>query len=51
MYTASLSKVRYTLLPISARKQLGELPDDMATKVNIVYYADPADAFVKAILE
>ena len=39
------------LMPISARRQLLELPDEMATKVNIVFYADPADAFMKAILE
>lgn len=39
------------LMPISARKQLLDLLDEMATKVNIVFYADPADAFVKAILE
>ena len=25
--------------------------NEMATKVNIVFYADPADAFMKAILE
>jgi len=39
------------LMPVSARRQLLELPDDMATKVNIVFYANPADAFMKAILE
>ncbi|MHB9053513.1 MAG: BREX system Lon protease-like protein BrxL [Thermoleophilia bacterium] len=39
------------LMPISARRQLLDFPDDMATKVNIVFYSDPADAFVKGILE
>ncbi len=39
------------LMPVSARRQLLDLPDEMATKVNIVFYADPADAFMKAILE
>lgn len=39
------------LLPISARRQLFELPDDMATKVRIEFYADPVDAFMKAIVE
>ena len=39
------------LMPISARRQLLELPDEMATKINIVFYSDPADAFMKAILE
>lgn len=39
------------LMPISSRRQLLDLPDEMATKVNIVFYADQADAFLKAILE
>jgi len=38
-------------MPISTRRQLLDLPDEMETKVNIVFYADPADAFMKAILE
>ena len=37
------------LIPVSARKQLFDLPDDMATKVGIQYYKDPADALVKAL--
>ncbi len=39
------------LMPISSRRQLLDLPDDMATKVNIVFYGDATDAFAKAILE
>jgi ATP-dependent Lon protease len=39
------------LMPISSRRQLLDLPDDMATKVNIMFYADSADAFMKAIVE
>ena len=39
------------LMPIAARRQLLDLPDEMATKINIVFYADPADAFMKAIIE
>ena len=39
------------LMPISSRRQLLDLPDEMATKVNIVFYSDAADAFAKAILE
>ena len=39
------------LMPISSRRQLLDLPDEMATKINIVFYSDPADAFLKAILE
>jgi ATP-dependent Lon protease len=39
------------LMPIASRRQLLELPDELATKVNIVFYADAADALMKAILE
>ena len=39
------------LMPVSSRRQLLELPDEMATKVNIVFYSDAGDAFAKAILE
>ena len=39
------------LMPISSRKQLFNLSDDMATKISIDFYADPADAFAKAVLD
>ncbi len=39
------------LMPISARKQLFNLSDEMATKISIEFYADPADAFIKSVLE
>jgi len=39
------------LMPISSRKQLFELPDDLATKVTVVYYADAKDALLKALSE
>lgn len=39
------------LMPVSARKQLFELPDDLATKVTVVYYADAKDALLKALSE
>lgn len=39
------------LMPISSRRLLLELPDEMATKLNIVFYADPADAFMKALVD
>ncbi len=38
-------------MPVSARKQLFELSDDMATKVNIQFYSDAQDALIKAIVE
>jgi ATP-dependent Lon protease len=39
------------LLPVSTRKQMMELPDELATKVNIVFYADVRDALLKALAE
>ena len=39
------------LLPVSARKQMLELPDELATKVNIIFYADVRDALMKALVE
>jgi ATP-dependent Lon protease len=36
---------------VSSRKQLNDLSDDMATKVDVVYYADARDALLKAVLE
>ena len=39
------------LMPISARKQLFDLPDALATKISIEFYADPKDAFLKALAE
>lgn len=39
------------LLPVSCRRQLLDLSDDMATKIDIQFYADARDALLKAILE
>ena len=39
------------LIPVSARKQLFELSDDMATRVNVQFYSDTLDALLKALLE
>lgn len=39
------------LMPISARKQLFGLSDEMATKISIEFYADSADAFIKSVIE
>ena len=39
------------LMPISARRQLNDLPDDLWTKISIEFYADAPDAFVKSIVE
>ena len=39
------------LMPVSARRALLDLSDDMATRVNIQFYSEPADALLKALLE
>ncbi len=39
------------LMPVSARRQLNDLPDELWTKINIEFYSDAPDAFFKAILE
>ena len=38
-------------MPVSSRKQLFDLPDDLATKLTVVYYADARDALLKALIE
>lgn len=37
------------LMPVSARKQLVDLSDEMATKVTIQFYADAREALIKAL--
>ena len=39
------------LMPVSARKQLAALSDEMATKVNVLFYSDIREAFVKAVAD
>lgn len=39
------------LMPVSCRKQLFDLSDDMATKVDVQFYSDARDALLKAILD
>ena len=38
------------LMPVSARKQLFDLSDDMATRINVQFYSDTTDALLKALL-
>jgi ATP-dependent Lon protease len=38
-------------MPISSRKQLFNLSDDMVTKITIEYYGDSADAFFKVVMD
>jgi ATP-dependent Lon protease len=37
------------LMPVSARKQLFDLSDDMATKITVQFYADAREALLKAL--
>lgn len=39
------------LMPVSCRRQLFDLSDDMATKIDIQFYSDARDALLKAIAE
>jgi ATP-dependent Lon protease len=38
------------LVPVSARRQLLDLSDDVATRIQVVYYLDAVDALRKGIL-
>ena len=39
------------VMPVSARRQLFELSDDMATRINVLFYSDTPDALLKALVE
>ena len=39
------------LMPVTARRALNDLPDEVWTKVKIEFYGDPADAVFKALVE
>ena len=39
------------LIPVSARRQLFDLSDDMATRLNVQFYSDATDALLKALLD
>lgn len=39
------------LMPVTCRRQLFDLSDDMATKIDIQFYSDARDALLKAIVE
>jgi len=52
MAELSVDKQAQTLLmPVSARRQLNDLPDDLWTKINIEFYKDTQDAVFKALIE
>ena len=39
------------LMPVSARRQLNDLSDDMATKLTVLFYSDAKDALVKSLAD
>ena len=39
------------LMPVTTRKQLFELPDEIATRVTVIFYSDARDALLKALNE
>ena len=39
------------LMPVSSRRQLFELPDEMATKIDVQFYSDAREALIKALCE
>jgi ATP-dependent Lon protease len=39
------------LMPVAARRQLNDLPDELWTKISIEFYKDAADAVFKALDE
>jgi ATP-dependent Lon protease len=39
------------LMPVTCRRQLFDLSDDMATKIDIQFYSDAKDALLKAMVE
>jgi len=40
-----------TLFPVSARRQLNDLSDEMAARITIIYYVDVRDALLKAMAD
>lgn len=39
------------LIPVSARRQLNDLSDEMATKLTVLYFSDAREALIKALGE
>jgi ATP-dependent Lon protease len=39
------------LMPVSCRKQLVDLSDDLATRITAVFYSDAREALIKAIAD
>lgn len=39
------------LMPVAARRQLNDLPDELWTKINIEFYKDASDVVFKSLVE
>jgi ATP-dependent Lon protease len=39
------------LMPVAARRQLNDLPDELWTRISIEFYNDAADTVVKALVD
>ena len=39
------------LIPVSARRQLNDLSDNMATKIVVLFYTDIREALIKALAD
>jgi ATP-dependent Lon protease len=44
-------QAKVLLMPVSARRGLNDLPDDLWTKISIEFYMDPEDAVFKGLEE
>ena len=44
-------QAKVLLMPVSARRALNDLPDDLWTKISIEFYKDPEDAVFKGLEE
>ena len=49
--TAIEKQATTLLMPVAARRQLFDLPDELATKINFEFYGDAEDAVFKAMME
>ena len=48
----AIDKQAQTLLvPVSARRELNDLPDELWTKIKIEFYKDASDAVLKALVD
>ncbi len=49
--TAADKGAKMMLMPVATRKLLIDLPDEVATRVTVIFYADARDALLKALNE